>query len=67
LFDEDWAVIGRWGVGSFRGSIPSCPLCYVIEVLNCVLNFGVSFEWNVESKVCRDEEAEIAPVGFTLA
>jgi hypothetical protein len=59
LFDEDRASIGGWGVGS--------TLYYVIEVLNCVLNLGVSFEWNMESKVCRDEVAEIVPVGFTVA
>jgi hypothetical protein len=62
LFDEDRASIGRWW-----GSIPSSPLYYVIEALNCVLNLGVSFEWNVESKVRRDEVAEIVPVGFTVA
>jgi hypothetical protein len=67
FFYEYRASIGRWGVGCLRGSIPSSPLYYVIEVLNCVLNLGVSFEWNMESKVRRDEVAEIVPVGFTVA
>jgi hypothetical protein len=67
LFDKDRASVGRWDAGSLRGNIPSSSLYYVIEVFNCVLNLGVSFEWNMESEVRRDEVAEIVPVGFTVA
>jgi hypothetical protein len=67
LFDEDWAVIGRCGVGILRGNSPSGPLYYVSEVLNRVFNLGFCFEWHKESEVRSDEVAKIVPVGFSIA
>jgi hypothetical protein len=67
LFDEDWAVIGRCGAGSLRGSSPSGPLYSVSEVLNRVFNLGFCFEWHMESEVRSDEVAKIVPVGLSIA
>jgi hypothetical protein len=67
LFDEDWAVIGLWGVGILRGSSPSGPLYYVSEVLNRIFNLGFCFEWHMESDAGRDEVAKIVPVGLSIA
>jgi hypothetical protein len=67
LFNEDWAVIGRWGVGILRSSSPSGPLYYVSGILNRVFNLGFCFEWHMESEVRSDELAKIVPVGFTIA
>jgi hypothetical protein len=66
LFDEDWAVIGRWGVGILRNSSPSGPLYDVSEVLNRVFNLGVCFEWHMESGVRREVAAKIVPVALSI-
>jgi hypothetical protein len=62
-----WASIGRVGVGRLQGRIPSCPLYYVIEVLNCHFNFGFQFEWHMESEGRSDWVAIIVPGRFIVA
>jgi hypothetical protein len=42
-------------------------LYYVIEVLNCVFNLGLCFDWHMEIEGRSDEVAKIVSVGFTIA
>jgi hypothetical protein len=55
LFDEVWASLRRWGVGSLLGHIAFEPLYYVIKVLNFFFNLDFPFEWHMESEGRSDE------------